>query len=123
MSRAKIRRPASLEERELIGWLLRHAATTPDVDPFLAQIPDLHVVGMCGCGCPSIDFQVGGQDAVASIIADAEGNSPEGIAVGVMLWAREGRLSGLEVYDVEGDQQFRLPRPEMLKPNFGSGAV
>jgi hypothetical protein len=121
MARAGVRRPATVEERELVDWLLRNAATTTEASSFLDQVTDLTVVGRCGC--PSVDFKVGGQDSIASIVADAEGTSPEGVAVGVMLWAKEGRLSGLEVYDFAGDEQFGLPCPEMLRPTFGSGAV
>jgi hypothetical protein len=123
VSRAAIRRLASLEERQLVEWLLRNAATTADATSFLEQVPDLHVVGGCGCGCPSVDFKVGGQDAVASIIADAEGTSPEGLPVGVMLWAKNGRISGLEVYPFEDTERLGLPGLETLKPAFGSGAA
>ena len=123
MSRAAISRSATAEERELVVWLLRNAATIGDVAAFLDQASHLRVVGGCGCGCPSVDFKAGGQDAVASIIADAEGTSPEGVMVGVILWAKEGRISGLEVYPFADTGRFGLPRPENLKPAFGSNAV
>jgi hypothetical protein len=102
---------------------LRNAATTPDAAALLEQVPDLHVVGGCSCGCSSVDFKGGGQDAVARIVADAEGTSPEGLSVGVMLWAKHGRISGLEVYPFEDTEQLGLPVLETLKPAFGSGAV
>jgi hypothetical protein len=121
MGRAKFRRPASDEERDFIDWLLRHAATT-SAEHFLTQVPNLQVVGVCGCGCPSVDFQVGGQDANAFIIADAYGTSPEGVPVGVLLWGKQDRISGLEVYPVTDDQNFQLPRLDTLSPTSGSGA-
>jgi hypothetical protein len=117
------RRAATLEEREVVDWLLRSAATTTGAASLLNQVPDLHVVGGCDCGCPSVDFEIDGQDSNALIIADARGTSPEGVAVGLILWAKEGRLTGLEVYDFEGIHEYRLPRPEMLTPTFGRGAV
>ena len=123
VSRAAIKRLASPEERRLVEWLLRNAATTADAASFLAQVPDLHVVGGCSCGCPSVDFKIGGQDAVASIIADAEGTSPEGLPVGVILWAKHDRISGLEVYPFEDTQHFGMPDLKTLRPAFGSGAV
>ncbi len=123
MGRSAIRRLATPEERQLVEWLLRNAATTPDAASFLDQVTDLRVVGGCGCGCPSIDFKIGGQDAVASIIADASGTSPEGLPIGVMLWAKHGRISGLEVYPFDDADKFGLPDLATLKPAFGSGAV
>ena len=123
MSRAAIRRLATATERELVEWLLRNAATTKDAGAFLDQVADLHVVGGCGCGCPSVDFEVGGQAAEASIIADADGTSPEGLPVGVILWAKHNRISGLEVYPFEDAEQLGLPDRETLRPAFGWGAV
>ena len=116
-------RSATVEERELVVWLLQKAATISDVAAFFDQVSHLRVVGGCGCGCPSVDFKAGGQDAVASIIADAEGTSPEGVMVGVMLWVKEGRISGLEVYPFADTGRFGLPRPNDLKPTFGPDAV
>ena len=118
-----MRRSATAAERQIVNWLLRNAATTPEADSFLVQVPDLRVVGGCSCGCPSVDFQVGGQDSVAFIIADAEGTSPEGHPVGVLLWAKDDRISGLEVYPFQNTEHFGLPDLATLKPAFGSGAV
>jgi hypothetical protein len=74
------------------------------------------VVGRCHCGCPSIDLAATGPPSdgrpVPLVLADAE--SPEGIQVGVILWARDGRLSGLEVHPWEASGSFRLPHPETL---------
>ncbi|HYF38453.1 MAG TPA: hypothetical protein VD930_02110 [Gemmatimonadales bacterium] len=118
-----MRRTLEKRERRLIEWLLRNAATTPDAASLLDAVAGLHVVDGCACGCPSVDFEVGGQDAQASIIADALGTSPEGLPVGVLLWAKEGRISGLEVYPFEDAERVGLPDPEKLKPVFGLGEV
>ena len=51
----------------------------------------------------------------SELIADAEGRSPEGISVGVILHCREGRLSELEVYPIdEVKGPFALPNPSTL---------
>ncbi len=76
-------------KNEWVVWLPQNAATIGDVAAFLDQASHLRVVGGCGCGCPSVDFKAGGQDAVASIIADAEGTSPEGVMVGVISGSRK----------------------------------
>jgi hypothetical protein len=50
-------------------------------------------------------------------MADAEGSSPEGVRVGVIVHVREGEISELEVYSVTGEKNaFSLPKPESLEP-------
>jgi hypothetical protein len=39
------------------------------------------------------------------------------VAVGVILWVRDGRLSGLEVHSWDGSGGIRLPRSDTLR-NF-----
>ena len=55
--------------------------------------------------------------APSVLVADFVGETPAGRQVGVILHAREGRLSELEVYDFsEHDGAFPLPSIESLKP-------
>jgi hypothetical protein len=103
-------------EVDLVRWLLSHAAragagTAPD-----PVIEELLVKDRCDCGCPSVDFLVEGLAATATIAAEAEGMSPEGDPVGVILWVRSGRLSGLEVYALAGEGPVSLPLPATLHP-------
>ena len=50
------------------------------------------------------------------IVAEAEGRSPEGISVGVVLQVRDDELSELEVYSTEElDIPFSLPIPDSLE--------
>ncbi len=111
-------RPLSSEERTLIEWLVTNGA--PEAQSYALQLKNLHVVGRCSCGCPTVDLAVG--DAQQStkgpshIIADFLGLTPEGIEVGVILHAREGKISELEIYPKGHTAgQFRLPRIESLK--------
>jgi hypothetical protein len=102
-------RSLSREEVSLLEWLLGHGR--PDASQYLPQIPKLRVVTKCGCGCPTVDFALGGdrKDGPSRIIADGEGTSPEGVRVGVCVHVREGEISELEVYSCYGEANFRLP--------------
>jgi hypothetical protein len=114
-------RPLTEGEHDLIEALL--GAVRSGVGRYIGQLESAEVVGECGCGCPSIDLTVGaeGSDGPPSplILADAE--SPEGVPVGVIVWARGGRLSGLEVHPWDGSQFIRLPAPETLS-NLRTGS-
>ena len=76
--------------------------------------------GRCTCGCPSLDLAVAGNTkhttGPSEILAAFDGTTDEGVPVGVILHAREGQTSKLEVYaitDFEGT--FGLPKIQSLK--------
>jgi hypothetical protein len=102
------------DEHDLIEALL--GAVRSGVNRYIGQLDLLKVVGGCRCGCPSIDLDVASSEVggmpTPLVLADAE--SPEGVQVGVILWARRGRLSALEVHPWDGSERIRLPRPETL---------
>ena len=105
-------RSLSQEELNLLEWLLGHKRS--DVSQYRAQIPKLRVVSRCGCRRPTIDFAIGTtrKDGPSHIIADAEGSSPEGVRVRVIVHGREGEISEPEVYSVTGKKNvFSLPKP------------
>lgn len=111
-----VERNFSNAERTLLEWLLVHGGS--DASKYQSQIENLRVVARCGCGCPTVDFALesGRKLGASHIVAEAGGKSPEGISVGVILHAREGELSELEVYSNQGlDVPFNLPRPESLE--------
>jgi len=112
------RRPLSVEERSLLDWLIVNG--NPGAEQFASQIAQLHVVGSCSCGCPSIDLAVGDREertvGPSHVLADFDGISPEGIKAGVILHAREGQISELEVYAIEDvETPFSLPILSSLK--------
>lgn len=109
-------RPISAAESGLIHWLLSHAARVHDAGALAPQVAGLLVTEQCDCGCPSVDFLVEGLSATNSIVAEAGGRSSEGVPVGVLLWARADRLSGLEVYDLGDATTVSLPAPADLAP-------
>jgi hypothetical protein len=118
VNRAKVRRELTGTERELLRWALEHSAHEPEL--YRDQIPQLRVVGRCGRGCPSVDLALEGQphshDTPVRLIAQADGQSPEGVPVGVLVFARGAVLSGLEVYSITGEVPISLPRPAALVP-------
>jgi hypothetical protein len=109
-------RPLTTEERTLLEWLISIGGER--AVRYASQVPRTTVVSHCSCGCPTIDLAVDGKTAsgISELTVDADGMSPEGFPVGVVLHCREGLLSELEVYttlDVEG--RFSLPKPEALR--------
>jgi len=115
-------RPLTRQERTLTEWLIANGV--PEARSFRAQLDHLRVVGRCSCGCPTVDLAVessqGSTAGASLILADYIGVTPEGIEVGVILHAREGKLSELEVYSLgktdTTNRTFDLPAIESLKP-------
>jgi hypothetical protein len=107
-------RPLSDTELELIEALLGAAGIRGG--RYLGQLPKVRVVGGCGCGCPSIDLEVGdgSRDGPPKPLVVADAESPEGVPVGVILWIRGGALSGLEVHPWHGTGGVGLPHTESL---------
>jgi hypothetical protein len=105
-------RRLSAQERELLDWLMSNG--TPEAANYVSQIDELRVIGRCKCGCPTVDFGLGdpprGTTGGSQILADFYGITPEGIAVGVILHAREGQVSEMEIYSTAGyERPFGLP--------------
>ena len=107
-------RPLADDEHDLIEALL--GAVRSGVGRYIGQLESTEVVGGCRCGCPSIDLEVAsaGADGMPTPVILADAESPEGVPVGIILWARRGRLSALEVHPWDGSVSIRLPRPETL---------
>ncbi len=112
--RAGAPRALSEDELELIEALLGAAGARGG--RYLGQVARVRVVGGCGCGCPSIDLELesGPREGAPNALVVADAESPEGVPVGVILWARGGALSGLEVHPWNGTDVIRLPRPDTL---------
>jgi hypothetical protein len=108
-------RPLTADEHDLIEAML--GAVRSGVSRYIGQLEAAEVVGGCGCGCPSIDLVVASAvtDAAPSPVLLADAESPEGVPVGVILWARGGCLSGLEVHPWDGTDVIRLPHAETLR--------
>ena len=114
------RRDLNAAEHALLKSLLTRS---PRAGGFSTQLNDVKILASCGCGCPrTIFLGLGDQKApttgVTTIIADATGQSPEGVRVEVILHVREGKLSELELYAPDGTERFTLPSAEALKDVF-----
>ncbi len=114
--RVPANRPLTSAECTLLKWLLDNGVS--DAEIYERQLTDIHVCSTCSCGCPTIDLAMGdeteGTTASSQILADAEGFSPEGVPVNVILHARENKLSELEVFSLDGTKNFNLPTPDKL---------
>lgn len=97
-------RPLSDSERQLLGWLITHAAVA---ERYRLQAEQVLVVSGCGCGCPSVDFGLDPDSkkpiGASEILADYYGVTPEGALVGVLLHARHEMLAELEVWSPRGE--------------------
>jgi len=112
---AELDRPISQHEADIIRWLLEHG--DPKHLPLIDQINSLRVASKCTCGCPTVDFDLG--DGINSLVGEGMiadcGATVDDQAVGVLLFARRGLLSTLEVYSCAGsDKPFGLPAIESL---------
>lgn len=109
-------RPLSDQERVLVRWMLQHGE--PGAQEFLPQLDDAVVSGVCGCGCASVDFQIGDrhQDRkIGMTILSDYLYGPESLPFGAFVFAHGDILGGLEVYGF-GETADRLPAPEELRP-------
>jgi len=102
----------------LLEWLLKNGVE--GADAYLEQTPRARVVSRCTCGCPTVDLaldvRLSGRHGPSTILADAEGRSPEGHLISVIVHARGGELSELEVYSIDGPaEHFTLPTPDLLE--------
>jgi hypothetical protein len=110
------RRPASKAEQDLVRWMLEYAALDDGFRALLPTVDGLQVVDVCDCGCPSVDFVREGQGAGAQILADATGTHGDGCPLSLLLWGRDGAVSGLEIFGYDGGTWFPLPPPSRLVP-------
>jgi hypothetical protein len=101
-------RAISPNEVNLVNWLLDHALV--DVTAYRHHpVQELRVVGGCGCGCASLDFEPEGQRGKVQMLADELAVYPDGQQAGVILWGREGKVVWLEVYDCQPESSHRVP--------------
>jgi hypothetical protein len=86
-----------------------------EVPELRVQLNGLRVVGRCGCGaCPTVFFQPHVAGEREHEIASYSGNDATGGIVGVLLWQKNGRLSQLEFYSVDGHDPWAIPEASTL---------
>jgi hypothetical protein len=106
-------RPLTQRERAVLDALL--AIDFTDVETLRDQATEVDVVGTCGCGCPSIDFQHG-RGLGMRIQANA---SVRGSYAGLFLFTTEDPqrgevLGGIEWVGVDETDPDELPSPDLL---------
>jgi len=109
-----------LTERERLTahWLLENG--NADAAQYAEQLSDATVVGVCGCGCASIDFAVDGETPVSSgmhLLSDYYWVDDDDHTGGIFVFAKSGQLAGLEVYSMDGECNVsQLPDVDRLLP-------
>jgi len=108
----------SSEERALLEWLIANGDT--DAMQYAPQLAGIRVVGLCTCGCPTLDLAIGDREertiGPSHILAEFDGTTAEGVQVCVILHAREGQISELEIIAIDDfEGVFNLPVIESLR--------
>ncbi|MBV5338489.1 MAG: hypothetical protein J0665_02860 [Deltaproteobacteria bacterium] len=104
------------QEVEVIRTTLERASVET-VNVAASTIESLIVISQCDCGCVSVDFQSPPLDELSKPIADGIGLTPKGGEVGIIVWGRNGQITGLEVYDIgAGENDLVLPVTDSIKP-------
>ena len=93
------RRALTEEEREIVRRLISEACPER-----LTEADSLEVFARCGCGkCPTIMFHAAPEKkAVGQMIADFQGGDSKSGLVGIILWERDGEISELEAWSIDG---------------------
>ena len=109
-------RALSEEERTLVQWMLVRGEA--GAEKFLDQLDAAKVSAVCGCGCPSIDFQIRDRptdrEQGIAILSDYH-YGPDSPPFGAFVFAHGDTLGGLEIYGF-GVTPDRLPKPSELRP-------
>lgn len=110
------------DEIAVIRATLKRAPSVERAERLAEGLAGLRVVARCGCGCASVDFASPEADSDARPVADGIGSGPAGGDIGVLVWATEHRVIGLEVYDLGcGAEGPPLPDPNTIRPFPRSG--
>jgi hypothetical protein len=84
-----------------------------------AEVERLEVFARCGCGkCPTIMFQPISDETKGSgrVIADYQGGDQGSGLIGVMLWERNGGISELEAWSIDGKDVCDWPPLDSIRP-------
>jgi hypothetical protein len=98
-------RSLDADEQAVLRFLLE--ADVPGATELREQVAATRVVGACKCGCPTVDLGTPTSAAPAPLAdgpypVEAEVVSDDGEPVGgVLLFVKDGRLDGLELYSYD----------------------
>ncbi|QMV18317.1 hypothetical protein GOB94_06165 [Granulicella sp. 5B5] len=110
-------RSLSLSEVQFLTHVLANGSE--HAQSFLGQVSFVKVVSHCRCGCPTINFEVSREaergHSDGRVVVDLLGRTPDGGQVGILVFADDGFLSELEIYELdELPHPFPLPTLESL---------
>lgn len=98
-------------ERSLLEFLL--TADFPERNPLKNQVEQVEVTEECDCGCGTVSLRVGGKDLQSAVpertVVEAYGDGLE-----VLLFARDGLLSSLEIIGHGDARPLPYPLPDQL---------
>ena len=110
-------RPLTDRERRLAHWMLENG--DPVGRDFIPQLAQAAVTAWrCPCGCASFNFQIEGRSPARkgmNVLGDFVFGDEE-MPSGIFIFAVDGVLSGIEVYEMGGGISTSLPEPESLRP-------
>jgi hypothetical protein len=107
-------RALSKEERDIV----RHVVTTSCPER-AEEVDALRVFARCGCGkCPTIMFHSEPERRKKSerLLADFQGGDIDSALVGIMLWERDGQISELEAWSIDGHEILGWPPQDTIRP-------
>jgi len=106
-------RPLTRREQAVLEALL--AIDFDGAQNLRCQIPNVVVVGRCGCGCPSIDFQYQQGSGMSARVSASISNSYDGLFLYTVDDPDHGEvLGGIEWVGVGDKNPDELPPPEVL---------
>ena len=105
-------RPLAATERRVLERLLEGAS-----EQRRSEAKHLMVVGRCGCGeCPTIFFEAHEEGDRETDVVSYAGRDAYGGLVGVVLLQKNGRLSQLEFFSIDGHDPWGIPGADTLEP-------
>lgn len=112
-----VKRALTETESNFVEWLLSHGDERAQA--FLPQIKNAQVIGICGCGCASLDFSIHGVShygkAGMEILCDYGWRSAENALFGVFAFACNGFLAGVDLWSIDSESTAtELPNVEFL---------
>jgi hypothetical protein len=107
-------RPLRGSESALVSALLARMGSAGA----LAGLTELEVVDVCQCGCSSFELAPAGSNrrpnGYGHKVADAYAVTPDGKAVGLILWGTAEHLTYMELYSLASDPPFELPSVDTI---------
>jgi hypothetical protein len=112
----EINRDLTVSEHRLVHWMLEHG--TPAGQSLLPQLAHAKVTPWrCPCGCASFNLHIDGAPTPSGgirPISDFLFGSGDSLN-GILVYERDGILSGLEVHGMSKSASRTLPTPEELR--------